>query len=258
MKSILFVFVFFFSLHLNASTKLLLIGGGTRPESAMAKFASLAGSTKANILIIGWASTQANPASTIQSELSKYNPKKIEVAPLAPMNAQDKMHFLSQLKTATGIFFTGGDQNRIMSELEDLTLRGKLIQMYQDGIIFAGTSAGTAIMSKTMLTGNGDLTVINGSAIETTNGLGLLAENIIIDQHFIVRQRFNRLAGLILNSKTNLGIGIDEGTALLVTDNANAEVIGPTQVIFFDGINEKSMKLTILSDGEEFNLKTRQ
>ncbi len=68
---------------------------------------------------------------------------------------------------------------------------------YDAGTVFGGTSAGAAIMSSQMITGEGDFTVIDGKKVQTSLGLGLLPDDVIVDQHFIKRQRQNRLFGLI-------------------------------------------------------------
>ena len=64
-----------------------------------------------------------------------------------------------------------------------------------------------------MITGGGDHTVLDGQKVEVRAGLGLLP-GVILDQHFLKRQRQNRLFGLVLDHPRLLGVGVDEGTAL--------------------------------------------
>jgi cyanophycinase len=108
-------------------------------------------------------------------------------------------------------------------------------------------------MSNPMLTGAGDLSVLDGSQTELAEGLGLLPQSVIVDQHFIVRSRFNRLAGLILESKGDLGIGIDENTALLIKGKV-ARVIGPTQVLIFRKESDSKLGVSVMSPGNSFSL----
>ena len=204
---------------------LVLVGGGTIPERAIDRFVEWAGKGEARILVIPWATSE--PQDTVEyltKKFSPYHPQAIEAAPFAPLTADTKVKFLTQLKSATGVFFGGGDQVRIMNVLKDKEILNVLRDQYHDGVVFGGTSAGTAIMSERMITGEGDFTVIDAKKVETIEGLGLLPEFMIVDQHFIKRQRENRLFGLILNDPRSLGIGIDE----------SAEVAGTGKVMLVD------------------------
>lgn len=125
--------------------------------------------------------------------------------------------------------------------------------MFESGVVFGGTSAGTAIMSNPMLNGEGELGKIDGSQIGLAEGLGLLPESVIVDQHFIIRSRFNRLAGVILNQSNVTGLGVDEGTALLVSDNIGT-VVGPSQVLVFKKTDANKLEITILAPHQKINL----
>ena len=230
-----------------AASNLLLVGGGPRPKEAMSKFAQIAGHKNSSIIVIPWASESNEGAENIKSELATYEFGKIEVA-------SESLEILNkQIASATGVFFTGGNQNKLMKKIKDLNLKTTFQKMFQNGVIFAGTSAGTAIMSNPMLTGVGELNVINGAQIELAEGLGLLPDSVIVDQHFIIRSRFNRLAGVILNQKNVMGLGIDEGTALLVTDKVGT-VVGPSQVLIFEKKASDKLEITVLAPHKSVNL----
>lgn len=203
------------STGLFGQTKLMLVGGGKRPVEAMSKFVEIAGKENL-ILIIPWASESTEGGENILKEMVFHGATKAEVIPL-------KISSLAELKNkisrASGIFFTGGDQNKLMKVITENELKNNFRTRFKEEAIFGGTSAGTAIMSDPMLSGKGS---------ELTQGLGLLPPNIVVDQHFIVRQRWQRLANIVLSRK-GLGIGIDEDNALFVVQNI-AKVIGPTQV----------------------------
>jgi cyanophycinase len=255
--SVMMVLLFF---QINAQERLIIVGGGKRPEAAMAKFVEWAGKERARILIIPWATTEPEVSfEYLKKDLTAFNPKEIELAPIAPITLEKKSKFLSQLKNATGIFFTGGDQVKIMDVLKDGSLLQVLKLRYTNGTVFGGTSAGTAIMSRQMITGEGDFTVIDGRKVQTSMGLGLLPEDVIVDQHFIKRQRQNRLFGLILQNREKFGIGIDEDTALVVTDNRYGEVIGTHQVMTVNAQARDGGALIIhlLQPGERLDLRKR-
>ena len=242
-----------------AQERLILIGGGKRTPDVLAKFIAFSGNENGNILVIPWASAEQEKSFlSIKNDLAALSKISIENAPLAPLTAETKPILLNQLKTAKGVFFVGGDQNRIMEVLKDEELVRIMHEMYKNSVVFAGTSAGTAIMSEIMITGEGDIKVIDGSKVETKKGLGLVTE-MIVDQHFIKRQRQNRLIGLILQNPKLLGVGIDENTALVVEQNRFAEVLGESQVMVFEALKQPNeMKFIILQKGEKFDLKKRR
>lgn len=259
-KSIRFLFVcallFLTVSAILAQQRLIMVGGGTRPPEAIARMVEWAGGEKARILIITWASGE--PQASFDGIKKNFNVHKIasfENAPIRPIDSSSRQQFLSQLKTSTAVFFTGGDQNRIMDVLKDTELLNALRESYNSGVVFGGTSAGTAIMTTPMMTGEADLTKIYGANVGTREGLGLLP-NVIADQHFIKRQRENRLFSLLLLNPKMLGIGIDEDAALLVKDNRFAEVAGPTPVMFVKTNNrEATFLIHLLRAGGKYDLK---
>lgn len=240
----------------GAQQKLVMIGGGTRPPAALERFVRWAGGERARVLVVTWATQEPQESfEAFVKDLSRYRTAEIIEAPRAPLNGDAQARLLTQLKNATGIYFTGGDQVRIMDACKAApSVTEALRERYRAGIVFAGTSAGTAIMSERMITGEGDFTVIDASRVETREGLGLLP-GVIVDQHFIKRQRENRLFGLILANVNLLGIGIDEGTALAVTDNRTGEVIGNSQVMTIDGRKIKNgLAIRLYKAGEKIKL----
>jgi cyanophycinase len=242
-----------------ARQRLVLIGGGKRPPEVLQKFAEFSGGAPGKILVVTWASGEPQASfEAFKTDLEKVSEIRIENAPVRPLNEQTKRQFLAQLKTATGVFFTGGDQNRITDVLQDEELRRSLREKYAAGVAFGGTSAGTAVVSEIMITGEGDFSVIDAARVETKNGLGLLPE-VIVDQHFIKRQRQNRLISLMLKNPSHVGVGIDEDTAFLVTDNRYGEVLGASQVMIFDARQKSgAMRFFLLKAGEKFDLKKRK
>jgi len=244
-------------LQTNAQERLIIVGGGKRPEAAMAKFIEWAGKERAHILIIPWATSEPEASfEYLKKDLVLFNPKEIELAPIAPITEEKKIKFLNQLKNATGVFFTGGDQVKIMEVLKDESLFQNLKQRYNAGTVFGGTSAGAAIMSSQMITGEGDFTVIDGKKVQTSLGLGLLPNDVIVDQHFIKRQRLNRLFGLILQNREKFGIGIDEDTALVLTDNRYGEVVGARQIMMVNAQKRNGALIVhLLQPGEWLDLR---
>jgi cyanophycinase len=143
--------------------------------------------------------------------------------------AEDKLKILDD---AAGIFFSGGDQLRITSQLGDTPIEKRVLALHQRGGVIAGTSAGATAMSETML--------VRGTSSETHRigdlhmapGLGLLRD-VIIDQHFAERGRFGRLLGAVAHNPRVLGMGIDEDTAAIVEQD-ELRAIGSGAVYIVD------------------------
>jgi cyanophycinase len=242
---------------LFAQQNLIMIGGGKRTDDVLRKIVELSGGENSKILVITWATNIPNESfEAFKKDIEKVSKITLVKSPSRPLNEQSKAEFLQQLKEANGIFFTGGDQNRVMEVLQDETLLKTLQDKYNGGTLFAGTSAGTAIMSEIMITGEGDFTVIEGKKVQTGKGIGLV-KDAIVDQHFVKRSRHNRLLGLVLQYPKLLGIGIDEDTAVWLKDNRLGEVLGDSQVIIFDAAREP-LKVYLLKKSEKFDFRKRK
>ncbi len=131
------------------------------------------------------------------------------------------------------IFFTGGDQSRITAAILGTPAEAAIRKVYDDGGVLAGSSAGLACMSRVMLTGEGDFTVLRGGNVEVKEGLGYVTE-AILDQHFVARQRQNRLISVVLEHPQLPGIGVDERTSIWIRPDRTFEVMGEGWVMIFD------------------------
>jgi cyanophycinase len=177
------------------------------------------------------------------------------------------------LEGATGVFFTGGDQLKITSQVGDTPMYSRVQEIYEQGGVIAGTSAGASAMSETMLVANnGDASYRIKSALLMAPGLGL-AQDMLIDQHFAERGRMSRLIGAVTQNPRVLGIGIDEDTALILERNRGFRVLGAGAVYVVDAskstysnIGEEASDRTLssfglsvhmLSQGDRFDLFTR-
>jgi cyanophycinase len=116
------------------------------------------------------------------------------------------------------VWIGGGDQSQFMKEAGDAGLLDFLRERHRSGVVFGGTSAGAAVMSPHMLTGNPEDAPekLAPGSVEIVSGLGLFP-GAIVDQHFVVRRRNNRLLSAVLTHPDHVGFGIDERTALIVT-----------------------------------------
>jgi len=232
----------------GAETKLLLVGGGNRPSEAIKAFSHWAGDEGAQILIIGWASEIPEQYfETLSKDFEAQGVHHFLKSLAGPSNTDERAAFLSDLKKATAVFFTGGNQNRAMAVIEEMNLRNALTEKFLSGTPFAGTSAGTALMADQMITG--ELSSPIG------HGLGLF-NKAVIDMHFLVRNREPRLLAAMNAAQTPFGMGIDEDGALAIYNSSTAEVLSDRHVVFYDQETNHALVRVELKHQERFNLST--
>jgi len=177
------------------------------------------------------------------------------------------------LEDATGVFFTGGDQLKITSQIGDTPTFSRIQEIFEQGGVIAGTSAGASVMSETMLVTNGsDTSAPIRSALLMAPGLGF-ASDMLIDQHFSERGRMARLISAISRHPRVLGVGIDEDTALILERERSFRVLGAGGVYVVDASKTTRSNVVdaheartgstfgiavhMLSQGDEFDLRTR-
>ena len=273
MKKYLFFLVFLafnFTFSQNSKGKLFIIGGGSRPDFLVDRMIKEAGLKSGETVAIFPHASEEQDSSFYyaKQQFEKRNLKALDCA----FKKDEKLSpsKLYSLKTAKLIYIGGGDQLTFMEIINsNPEVKNLLKSAYQNGKMIAGTSAGAAVMSEVMITGNqlkykdyeNTFDNIEIKNVETKQGLGFI-KTAVIDQHFVVRSRYNRLLSLIIENPTYKGIGIDEGTAILVKNGA-AEVVGRAQVIVFknpkqskklngDKLGAQGITLDIYLNGEKF------
>lgn len=180
---------------------------------------------------------------------------------------------ISLLDGATGVFFSGGDQTRITSQIGDTPLMRRIEEIYHAGGVIAGTSAGASAMCETMLVSGSSRESHRIGDLHMAPGLGLIP-NVIIDQHFAERGRMGRLLGAVSQNPRMLGIGIDEDTAIVVESPQEFRVVGNGAVYVVDGesitysnvaeeredraLTLYNVRLHVLSHGDVFDIPTRR
>ncbi|MCY7346879.1 MAG: cyanophycinase [Pyrinomonadaceae bacterium] len=153
-----------------------------------------------------------------------------------------------------GVFITGGDQMRLVSLLGGTKFaQGLRSKVAETNVVLAGTSAGAAGMSTSMIV-RGDATPHpHKNSVRLSPGLGFL-KNIIIDQHFTERGRISRLITAVSYNPYNLGIGIDENTAIILDSEGVLEVFGVGGVTIVDGSEITYNEIAEVDDYESFSV----
>jgi len=161
---------------------------------------------------------------------------------------------LDRLKAADVVMFTGGDQLRLTSILGGTAFHEIILDKYRnEDFIYAGTSAGAAAASSSMIYQGSSSEALLKGEVKITSGLGLI-DGVIIDTHFVQRGRIGRLFQSVVGNPKVLGIGLGEDTGLLITHNTQMEAIGSGLVILVDGREIKDTNLTQVELGQPISI----
>nr|WP_315174842.1 cyanophycinase [uncultured Flavobacterium sp.] len=275
-KIILIFVLFLFSTSIQAQNpkgKLFIIGGGNRSDALMTQLISISDLEKKDFVVVLPMSSEEPDSAYIyfKEQFQKLTPHPIIMMNFDKNTANNKT-LTDSLQKAKLIFISGGDQTRFMNVVHNTPIYTAIHKAYQNGSTIAGTSAGAAVMSEKMITGNqklekeysGTFDNIRYDNLETTEGLGLIT-NAIIDQHFLKRSRYNRLISAMVEFPNLTGIGIDESTAIIVY-NKEIEVAGESEVIVLKNpkgvqktknnlISIKGLDMSIYNAGQKFKVK---
>ena len=241
MKKIFLLLIFTIgSFLLKAQNKgsLFIIGGGNRSDELMQKMLQTANLKSTDYIIVLPMASEVPDVGfeTLSKQLKKLDNRMIRSFNFSKHDVNDKK-WTDSLAHAKLIYILGGDQNRFMNVVLNTPVYDAIHKAYKSGSTIAGTSAGAAVMSKYMITGKQLLDTVYKETfnklwnknIEFSKGMGLL-ENTIIDQHFLKRNRYNRLISALAVHPDMVGVGIDESTAIIVK-GSKATVAGESQVI---------------------------
>ena len=194
---------------------LVISGGGELPEAAIERFVELAGGKEARIVVIPPAAENADEKT---ADLWKSRgASDVQVLHTRSKEKANEAPFVEPLKKATGVWFGGGLQQRIAEAYLGTAVEREVLAVVARGGVVGGTSAGAAIQSKVMIAGG-------QTEPRMATGFDLLP-GAIIDQHFVARNRRDRSVAAVTMHPECFGLGIDEGTAVIVRGR-RIEVVG--------------------------------
>lgn len=231
---------------------LVIVGGGKMPASIREEFVRLAGGKeKAKIVVVPTASVDGDDPKKHESYLSEW--RKLQPASLSILHTRDRKkaddpEFAKPIREATAVWFSGGDQNRIIEAYRGTLVEKELHALLKRGGVIGGTSAGAAIMSDVMIQGG------SGANVKTGPGFGFVT-GIVVDQHFTNRTRQPRLRHVLSLHPTYGGLGIDEGTAAVIRGD-EIKIIGVGSVTAIDSAKgEHPKRERVLKDGQPLTVK---
>ncbi len=252
---------------------LIIIGGGSRPETIINRIIDESGLRNGGYGVV-LPMSSATPDSSVFYATEPF--VKAGVSTLKGLmfkkGESPASERLDSIRNASLVYITGGDQSRFMDVVRGTPIEAAIRDAFQAGSVIAGTSAGAAVMCEKMITGNqlrdttytSTFKTIESGNLEITPGLALV-KGVLIDQHFLIRSRHNRLLTGVIDFPDHLGIGIDESTAVVVKGK-QVEVIGNSQVILIENpkqarqeregkLGAKGLVTSIYLPGESFHLR---
>jgi cyanophycinase len=265
-----------------AKGSLVIAGGALRSDNAPVwrKIVELAGGRGARIAVFPTAAGNPERSGRLTAEiLASYGAHPFVVPVAAKLagtdvhRAADDPQLAASVRAAGGAFFVGGDQGRITAALRhadggNSAVLDALWDLYRRGGVIAGTSAGAAIMSKTMFyEGRAPLPTLRDGVTDGRDiapGLGFIGDDVFVDQHLLVRGRFARMLPAMLAKHYKLGLGIDENTAAVVAPDRSIAVIGYKGALLLDlgqasvdaartGFNVTGARISYLDSGDRYD-----
>lgn len=211
---------------------LVVAGGGPLPESAAQAFLKLAGGDQGRIVLIPAASETADKdqEKLLLDTWAKRTKASVHLLPPRDRDKADDAEFVQPLRAATGVWFEGGDQGKLASAYLGTSVEKELHELLKRGGVIGGASAGASVMSKLIITGG---TVVP----QLGEGFGFLP-GVVIEPHFLKRNRANRLIAVLDKHPGWAGLGIDEQTAVVI-QGRTITVVG------------ESYAMTCLADGPD-------
>lgn len=239
--------------------KLIAIGGGENKErnsEVLKRFLAETGKKDPVIEIITTATSLPNEVG--DDYITAFRSMGVRDYGTLHIDEKDEANdrkYIERIRKADGVLFSGGDQLKLSTILGGSDFHKILKERYEnENFVIAGTSAGAAAMSHTMIVrGSSEDALIKGE-LKLTTGLGFI-DDVIIDTHFTQRGRFGRLIQAVATLPSAIGIGLGEDTAAVITGGNHIEIVGSGLVVIADGQHIRQTTVTEIKDGEPLTVE---
>ncbi|MCH7992407.1 MAG: cyanophycinase [Gemmatimonadetes bacterium] len=235
---------------------IIAAGGGALDPAIYERFVEMAGGPDARIVLIPTAGSESGSHDgwTAIQELKKAGVERLEILHTRSAAVADLEGFAAPLERATGVWFSGGRQWRLVDVYLNTETHRQLERVLQRGGVIGGNSAGASALASFLLRGGEENVEI--IAKERAVGFGFL-RNVAVDQHLLARGRENEMFEVLRREPQLLGIGLDEGAAIIVAGDL-ARVIGG-RVAIYDVTDPLTLiSLSYLSPGDVYDLGARR
>jgi len=239
----------------KSDTTLIAIGGGEiadAPQILDEFYAILKKHSDPRVVVMTVATNEPEAAADKYRSLFKGEVKHVDVVDVSSRDDGFNEKSLEKVRDADALFFTGGDQLNVTSLMGGSPLDILIDERMGDGLMIAGTSAGAAMMSTTMITsgGSGNPPMVGG--VDFAPGMNLI-DGTVVDTHFSQRARHGRLLTAMAHYPEAIGLGIDERTAMVVR-RGQFKVIGEGVVTVVDGSQMRHCDLPYREKGQAIGM----
>ncbi len=210
------------------------IGGGTEKPEITQAVIDLAGGKDRRVIVFPTASGDPLQAGLAYKHyFGQLGASLVESLTLPDRQTANDLAPVKDIARGDLLYFTGGDQNRLVNVLSNTAVHGSLQTAWQRRAVIAGTSAGAMVWGPEFIANGTSLGALKYGFSRDPNGIpglelrpGLnLWERLVVDTHFTEQQRLGRLLLATAAIPGSTGMGIDEGTAAKVTSEA-VQVLG--------------------------------
>jgi cyanophycinase len=213
---------------------LIIAGGGQLGPEIMNRFVELAGGTASTIVVIPTAGEDSvYPANWVGlTTFTRLGFTNVVLRHTKDRRVAESDSFVAPIRRARGVWFPGGRQWRLVDSYLGTATERELHALLARGGVIGGTSAGASIQASYMVRGAREgNTIMMAPGYE--QGFGLI-KNVAVDQHVSARNRQLDLQQVVQAHPHLLGLGLDEGTAIVVR-GTRAEVVGKGLLFIHNG-----------------------
>ena len=234
---------------------LIPIGGGEdkhHEKNILCRVIEETGKSKPKICLITVASSVPEEVAQDYREAFKaLGVSNLSVIHFTAHKDADTSANIKAVANCDAVMMSGGDQLRLSSLLGGTAIMDQIIHRYYDepSFVVAGSSAGAAAMSNTMIVSGSSQDAMMKGSLQLTNGLGLIT-HALVDTHFTQRGRFGRIVQTIIGNPGVIGLGLGEDTGMVIHKGDVMEVIGSGLVVIIDGSTINYTDLTEICDSE--------
>ena len=252
-----------------AKGTLLIVGGGNLDGTGiMEKFIELAGGPTRKFIVVPTAGgnrgrdgslTEYKEEDVARSWVNR-GVKNVKILHTHDAKVADTEGFVKDLREADAVWFNGGRQWNIVDSYANTLTYREFHKVLERGGVIGGSSAGATIQGEYLVRGDTSGPNVMMTAEPTHQEAFKFLRNSAIDQHINARNRWDDLIPVIRKFPKFLGIGLSEGTAIIVKGDT-FEVMGKWKVAVHDNTRvyqpwEKPYY--VLSVGDVYNMKTRK
>ena len=257
---------------------LIPVGGGEdkkESKDVLCRIIAETGKTNPKICLITIATDVPEKVAEIYKKAFKdLNISSLSILHFNSRTEADSEENLKFIDDCDLVLLSGGKQLKISTLMGGTKLLERIMERYttETNFVVAGTSAGAAAMSNTMIISGSSREALIKGTLELTNGLSLINE-VTIDTHFTQRGRIGRLIQTVACNPGIIGLGLGEDTSVIIKNHV-MEVNGSGLVIVVDGheitftdlpeikngdpMTVEGLKVHVLGNGKRFHITERK